>query len=489
MSYSTMARAMISYVECHLEHFSLSEMSRCFGFSQIHLRALFLRHIGMPVMQYHRNRRILSSAFEILHSDKKIVDIALESGFSSHEAYTRAFRRLLGMSPSQFRRSRPSMGGTQLDTGVFGPNRLATKQKRSDVSMTDNSNDTTILYGIRRIQYGAYESSTMFPICIKAMSEYLGDDIPYSRIMAATGAAFRLVWNRREWDLSNIDIYHTLRESNDIYRYGAEALGRTFSFLGRDEGTEKETFIDYIRANLAKGRPVIALGIIGPPEPCIIAGYDGAEDAVMGWNFFQHDPEYASAVSTMDNGYFRTAAWWENTDTQALMCLGSQTSSPMSDREILRMAAAVMEPRAEGSYAKGLLAYDAWKEMLLDENWFRQSGCFDSLFSMLLVQNDAMGCLMDGRKWAAQYVQELARSRRSEASALLHMAEAFRRVSETAGQMASLIGDWNDTERALGNFADLSVREKLAALTDAAKKEDTRAYEQLLRVLETEEAD
>ena len=48
----------------------------------------------------------------------------------------------------------------------------------------------------------------MYPICVKAVSEYLGDDVSYAYIMAATGAAFRLVWNREMWDLSNVDIYH-----------------------------------------------------------------------------------------------------------------------------------------------------------------------------------------------------------------------------------------------------------------------------------------
>ena len=106
----------------------------------------------------------------------------------------------------------------------------------------------------------------MFPICVKAVSEYLGDDVSYAYIMAVTGAAFRMVWNREMWDLSNIDIYHTFRESNDIYAYGAKALGRSFSFLGRDENTTKEEFSAYMKAAIAKGYPVIALGIIGPPD-------------------------------------------------------------------------------------------------------------------------------------------------------------------------------------------------------------------------------
>ena len=64
----------------------------------------------------------------------------------------------------------------------------------------------------------------------------------------------------------------------------------------------------------------------------------------MGWNFFQHDPEFGANVRTMENGYFRCDTWWENTDTQAVMCIGALTCSPYSDGQIIKMAADIMEP-------------------------------------------------------------------------------------------------------------------------------------------------
>lgn len=222
MGYSSMAHALISYVESHLENFDIEKMSESFGFSETYLRELFLKNVKIPIMKYLKRRRITASAFEILHSDKKIIDIALESGFSNHESYTRAFQKIFGMPPSEFRKNRPIIGGKQLAAGVFGLERLISREKRSDEFIMNNNN--TMLYGIRKIEHGAYESNTMFPICIKAVSEYLGDDVSYAYIMAATGAAFRLVWNQVSWDLSNIDIFHTLTESNDIYQLGAKPL-------------------------------------------------------------------------------------------------------------------------------------------------------------------------------------------------------------------------------------------------------------------------
>lgn len=204
----------------------------------------------------------------------------------------------------------------------------------------------------------------------------------------------------------------------------------------------------------------------------------------MGWNFFQHDSEFASAVSTMENGYFRCTSWWENTDTQAVMCIGSPADHPYSNKEIIKMAAAIMEPRQESSYAKGLLAYDAWNKMLLDEKWFDSSGGFDSLFSMLLVQNDAMKCISDGRKWGAEYFLELAGTyEEAEASICRHIAEYFHKVSSIADEMCTLIGNWHDTENMLHNFSSRPVREKLGKLIDLAKKEDTSAYEQIKTLL------
>lgn len=479
MSYSAIAHALINYVECHLENMNLEEMAKSFGFSEIYLRELFYRNVNMPIMQYCKRRRMIASAFELLHSDKKIITIALESGFSNPESYTRAFRKIFGMTPSHFRSERPLIGRKQLEAGVYGLERLDRKRTRSDGIMEQNK-DSTILYGIRKIEHGAYGSNTMFPICVKAVSEYLGDDVSYAYIMAATGAAFRLVWNQDEWDLSNIDIYHTLTESNDIYQYGAKALGREFSFLGREEGVSKKEFATYIKTAVAKGYPIIALGIIGPPEPCIVAGFESDGDVVMGWNFFQNDPEFSVTVDTMDNGYFRCEAWWENTDTQAVMYIGEKKDIPYTHKEIVKMALKIMKAREENTYAKGIRAYQAWKDMLLQEKWFVNGGTFDNLFSKLLVQNDAMACLHDGRKWAAKYFEELGNQYKDpEKTLCMDIAGFFDKVSAIASEMKSLIGDWNDAERMQKNFGDRLVREKLGELIDAAGKEDGSAYEKM----------
>ncbi len=186
----------------------------------------------------------------------------------------------------------------------------------------------------------------------------------------------------------------------------------------------------------------------------------------------------------MDNGYFRCSNWWENTDTQAVMCIGSSTASASySDSEIVKMAADIMAARDEYSYAKGIRAYEAWKDMLLEEKWF-DSTAFDHLFSKYLVQNDAMICLSDGRNWGAKYFEELSeKCEEAEKTICQDIAKHFHKVSSIAKEMMSLIGNQNNMEEQVQNLGKRSIREKLGKLIDAAQAEDKKALQGIEELL------
>ena len=162
------------------------------------------------------------------------------------------------------------------------------------------------------------------------------------------------------------------------------------------------------------------------------------------------------------------------------MCIGAVSDSPCSDKEIVQMASDIMTARNEHTYAKGIKAYDAWKRMLTDEKWFENDTSFDNLFSKLLVQNDAMVCIGDGRKWAAKFFKELSEKHgEAEQPICRKIEQHFNSVSQIAGEMMSLIGDWSDTEKMIQNLKNRSIREKLGKLIDSAKTEDKGAYEQI----------
>lgn len=151
--------------------------------------------------------------------------------------------------------------------------------------------------------------------------------------MAESGAAFRLAWNTACWDGGNVDAIFTFDDPLKVFRCGMRAMEREFKFLRRMPETKKEYYMDFICREIDAGYPVIALGIIGPPEACVITGYQDGGKVLMGWNVFQEYPEYQASVQFEKNGYFLTGDWWENPDTTALIATGTESIPPFTFTE------------------------------------------------------------------------------------------------------------------------------------------------------------
>lgn len=472
MSYPLHTYAIINYIEAHLGKGKLnySELEHKTGFSYAHLRDFFKRHTGIALGQYIRQRQLCASAFELLHTDKSIMELALAYGFSNHESFTRAFTRQMGKTPSAFRAERPLMGKSELTDGIYGIGLLRQKEKRSDETMNQKekyqNHESTILYGVPKVEWGTYGGSTPYPICLKACADYLGEDLDYATLLVSCGGAFRFTWNADDWDMSNVDIYHTFTEGAEetVYSYAAKALGREFSILNRIESTTKEEFINFIKQHINEGYPCIAQGIIGPPEACIITGYRNNGNTLLGWNFFQNDPAFGGELQFDDCGYFICDTWWENTDTQSVMCLGPVVGEAHSAKEILQNAVTVMTPREDGGYLKGTAGFSAWAKMLSDDKAFSKDN--DALlFERMLCQDDATTCLIDGRGCAAEYFKKLSESPAENISAETlvkyeTLSKQFTKVKALAEQTWSLLGNWDNMEQRPVKLAERVTREK-----------------------------
>ena len=91
------------------ETLTLRILSQKFGYSESHFSRNFRRVSGMRLRDYLRFRRLAFALAPLREGRQPIVQIALDAGFSSHEAFTRAFQAAYGITPGQYR-SHPAPG-------------------------------------------------------------------------------------------------------------------------------------------------------------------------------------------------------------------------------------------------------------------------------------------------------------------------------------------------------------------------------------------
>jgi AraC family transcriptional regulator len=96
---------VVDWIEQHLDQpLTLERVAQRAGLSPYHFSRLFTARIGRSVMAHVRGRRLVRAARRLCAEPRlKLVDLALDAGFESQEAFTRAFKRLFGVSPGRFR--------------------------------------------------------------------------------------------------------------------------------------------------------------------------------------------------------------------------------------------------------------------------------------------------------------------------------------------------------------------------------------------------
>ena len=89
--------------DCNNEEITLKRISDSLGYSEFYVSRRFKEISGMQFRDYLRYRRLAFALKDVRDTDKSLLDIALDYGFSSHEAFTRAFKEAYGIAPSEYR--------------------------------------------------------------------------------------------------------------------------------------------------------------------------------------------------------------------------------------------------------------------------------------------------------------------------------------------------------------------------------------------------
>jgi len=85
------------------ERITAAELARDLGVSQDYLASQFRQRFGMTLQRYLLSRRIEMARNLLLSTDLPIKAIGWECGISDQQYFNKQFRRICGVSPSQFR--------------------------------------------------------------------------------------------------------------------------------------------------------------------------------------------------------------------------------------------------------------------------------------------------------------------------------------------------------------------------------------------------
>lgn len=496
MDYFLFIWSVVLFIEKRIRtKIDYNELEAATGFSYRHIRKVFKERTKVTLSRYINLRKIENAAFEVIHTDKNLISIAEEFGFESYDTFTRVFKRETGVTPAEFRKRKYAVGRRHISAGAYAPAILKNGKNQliasniSEVSNMENSifkeKESCILFGVPKVQY-SYEECTPFPSCLKACLNYMGQNIDYTFIMAASGASFRLRWNTKYWDGGNVDVQLIYENKFEAFERSFRAAGREYRILDRTS-SDKNGFKKFIKDEIDCGRPMIALGIIGPPEACIITGYADNGETLLGWNFFQHNPEFAEGVKMHETGYFSTSSWWDNPNTTAVMSIGESQNILADDKDLIENAINVMTAskilvkdrygNVTGEIAGGQEAYECWAKAIENDKEFPENSVLPFLFERMMCQSDAQVMVGEGRSYAACFIESIGKRHENVAVECGEAAERFRKAAQCAFKMNELKGGFEQNEASVRKFAESEVRKGTAKLICKAASYEAEACE------------
>jgi hypothetical protein len=376
-----------------------------------------------------------------------------------------------------------------------------------------------VLEGVPRVHFYAggkrCPEDIVLPSATRAVLEFLGEKdygcknclaqnpectvlCTYAFLVGVSGAASYLSW-KEGWHGDNPAIFYMSADAAAPERHIFDAIGYEFEWVAKEEGRDNEVlFRQRIAESIERGMPVLGYGVIGPPEPSIVAGYDEDGDVLIGWSFFQGFPDFSTGVEFEPSGYFRKRGWFK--DTECLLIIGDKVDKPPLEEScrtalgrMLHVARTPMvrpEPDAPEWYRNrhnGLAAYDAWAEHLLrDTEW--PAGDEATLRAHHQVHNDTVGTVAEARWYGSVFLAQLVQGfeggpgKRGTMAEILHAAACYAAEHDLMWEAWELAGGIDNPE-AYRYMADPATRRAMADIVHQARAQDAQAAEHIEQAL------
>lgn len=95
----------LEYIDSHLdEPIGFESIAEKFHFSPYYFHRMFSIIVGKTISVHVRDRRLLRACIQLTSTDKPVLDIGLDCGFTSAQSFSRTFSGVYGLSPSEYRK-------------------------------------------------------------------------------------------------------------------------------------------------------------------------------------------------------------------------------------------------------------------------------------------------------------------------------------------------------------------------------------------------
>lgn len=123
MNYIELVNDAMQYIESNLHRdLCLEELASRYFISPMHFYRIFRAVTNQTVKSYILGRKLTEAAIALKNTDRKVVDIAFQYGFNSHEQFTRNFLKMFHVTPNRYRKeniSVPLIGRMDIVERVF----------------------------------------------------------------------------------------------------------------------------------------------------------------------------------------------------------------------------------------------------------------------------------------------------------------------------------------------------------------------------------
>lgn len=105
MGNTYLTEKILSYIEDHLEEdLSLKKIADECHYSSSYLARTFKKHTGQTLYKYIQCRRLDEAAKKLAKTTQPVIEIALEAGYGSQQAFTQAFHCTYAYTPQEYRK-------------------------------------------------------------------------------------------------------------------------------------------------------------------------------------------------------------------------------------------------------------------------------------------------------------------------------------------------------------------------------------------------